>query len=135
MTNSQKTSLLRVRPAAVSVILLSAAACTLVIATGCGKTSKAAAKQEPLEVQVTEVRQRDVPIYKEWIGTLDGFVNADIKAQFPVISYNKPTPRGPSSAPVNCYFKSIPGRSRRTWTRRKPGYQNRRVNWSRRALN
>src|SRR6476660_2772664 len=81
MTNSQKTSLLRVRPAAVSVILLSAAACTLVIATGCGKTSKAAAKQEPLEVQVTEVRQRDVPIYKEWIGTLDGFVNADIKAQ------------------------------------------------------
>jgi len=81
MTNSQKTSLLRVRPAAVSVILLSAAACTLVIATGCGKMSKAAAKQEPLEVQVTEVRQRDVPIYKEWIGTLDGFVNADIKAQ------------------------------------------------------
>jgi len=81
MTNSQTTSLLRVRPAAVSVILLSAAACTLVIATGCWKMSKAAAKQEPLEVQVTEVRQRDVPIYKEWIGTLDGFVNADIKAQ------------------------------------------------------
>ena len=73
MINSQKTSLLRVRLAAVSVIL--------VIATGCGKMSKAAAKQEPLEVQVTEVRQRDVPIYKEWIGTLDGFVNADIKAQ------------------------------------------------------
>ena len=81
MTNSQKTSLLRVRPAAVSVILLSAAACTLVIATGCGKMRKAAANQEPLEIQVTEVRQRDVPIYKEWIGTLDGFVNADIKAQ------------------------------------------------------
>src|SRR3984893_17296789 len=80
MTNSQKTSLLRVRLAAVSVILLSAAACTLV-ATGCGKMSKVAAKQEPLEVQVTEVKQRDVPIYKEWIGTLDGFVNADIKAQ------------------------------------------------------
>src|SRR6266404_242303 len=82
MTNSQKSGLLRVRLAAVSVILLlSAAACTLVITTGCGKMSKAAAKQEPLEVQVTEVRQRDVPIYKEWIGALDGFVNADIKAQ------------------------------------------------------
>ena len=26
-------------------------------------------------------QQRDVPIYKEWIGTLDGLVNADIKAQ------------------------------------------------------
>jgi RND family efflux transporter MFP subunit len=34
-----------------------------------------------LQVQVVQVQQRDVPIYKEWIGTLDGFVNADIKAQ------------------------------------------------------
>ena len=25
--------------------------------------------------------QKDVPIYREWIGTLDGLVNADIKAQ------------------------------------------------------
>jgi membrane fusion protein (multidrug efflux system) len=30
---------------------------------------------------VANVEQRDVPIYNEWIGTLDGFVNADIKAQ------------------------------------------------------
>ena len=81
MTNSQQTRLLRVRLAAVPVILLSAAACTLVITTGCGKMTKVAAKPAPLEVQVTEVKQRDVPIYKEWIGTLDGFVNADIKAQ------------------------------------------------------
>ena len=28
-----------------------------------------------------EVEQKDVPIYGEWIGTLDGLVNADIKAQ------------------------------------------------------
>jgi multidrug resistance efflux pump len=28
-----------------------------------------------------EAAQRDVPIYKEWIGTLDGLVNADIKAE------------------------------------------------------
>jgi membrane fusion protein (multidrug efflux system) len=27
------------------------------------------------------VQQRNVPIYEEWIGTLDGLVNADIKAQ------------------------------------------------------
>src|SRR6202042_1931714 len=31
--------------------------------------------------QVVTVQQRDVPIYSEWIGTLDGFDNADIKAQ------------------------------------------------------
>jgi len=32
-------------------------------------------------VEVAEVVQKDVPIYKEWIGTLDGLVNADIKAE------------------------------------------------------
>jgi RND family efflux transporter MFP subunit len=35
----------------------------------------------PLEVQVARVEQKDVPIYGEWIGTLDGFVNADVRAQ------------------------------------------------------
>src|SRR5271170_358800 len=35
----------------------------------------------PLEVQVVTVEQKDVPIFGEWIGTLDGLVNADVKAQ------------------------------------------------------
>jgi RND family efflux transporter MFP subunit len=35
----------------------------------------------PPTVQVVEVVQNDVPIYREWVGTLDGFVNADIKPQ------------------------------------------------------
>src|SRR5438445_10500981 len=35
----------------------------------------------PPTVQVVDVVQHDVPIYGEWIGTLDGFVNADIKPQ------------------------------------------------------
>lgn len=35
----------------------------------------------PLEVEVAEVEQKDVPIYTEWIGTLDGMVNAEIRAQ------------------------------------------------------
>jgi len=30
---------------------------------------------------VAQVKQKDVPIYGEWIGTLDGFVNADVRAQ------------------------------------------------------
>ena len=33
------------------------------------------------EVEVVQVEQKDVPIYGEWIGTLDGMVNAEIKAQ------------------------------------------------------
>ena len=33
------------------------------------------------DVQVAQVEQKDVPIYGEWIGTLDGLVNADVRAQ------------------------------------------------------
>jgi membrane fusion protein (multidrug efflux system) len=35
----------------------------------------------PSEVEVVQVEQQDVPIYAEWIGTLDGLVNADVRAQ------------------------------------------------------
>jgi RND family efflux transporter MFP subunit len=35
----------------------------------------------PSEVEVVEVQQRDVPLYSEWIGTTDGMVNAEIRAQ------------------------------------------------------
>lgn len=53
----------------------------LIIAAGCNKQAGASAAPAPLEVRVAEVRQMDVPLYREWIGTMDGFVNADIKAQ------------------------------------------------------
>jgi len=33
------------------------------------------------EVEVLKVQQEDVPVYGEWIGTLDGLVNADVRAQ------------------------------------------------------
>src|SRR5215831_20145295 len=33
------------------------------------------------DVEVMQVQQEDVPIYGEWIGTLDGLVNADVRAQ------------------------------------------------------
>ena len=33
------------------------------------------------DVEVVPVEQKDVPIYGEWIGTLDGFTNADVRAQ------------------------------------------------------
>ena len=34
-----------------------------------------------LDVEVARVQQQDIPIYGEWIGTLDGLVNADVRAQ------------------------------------------------------
>src|SRR5216117_944767 len=59
--------------AVLTLALLTTAACTT-------KTS-AAIPQPPPDVEVAAVEQRDVPIYREWIGTLDGMVNAAIKAQ------------------------------------------------------
>lgn len=35
----------------------------------------------PQKVEVVSVQEKDVPIYMEWVGTLDGFVNAKIQAQ------------------------------------------------------
>src|SRR5437762_6854139 len=54
-----------------SVILLSS--------VGCGKSEQPQAR--PPEVEVVRVEQRDVPIWNEWVGTLEGLVNAQIKPQ------------------------------------------------------
>jgi membrane fusion protein (multidrug efflux system) len=40
-----------------------------------------AATPAATDVEVVQVQQEDVPIYGEWIGTLDGLVNADVRAQ------------------------------------------------------
>ena len=60
----------------VSVVLLAVA--TGLLFSGC--------KEQPppkplLQVQVVTVTPRDVPIYQQWIGTLDGYPNAQIRAQ------------------------------------------------------
>ena len=46
-----------------------------------GCASPEQAKPPPPEVVVVQVEQKDVPIRKEWIGTLEGLVNAQIKPQ------------------------------------------------------
>jgi RND family efflux transporter MFP subunit len=51
------------------------------IALGRSKGKVAAPPPGPPEVEVVLVEQKDVRIYSEWIGTLDGTVNADIKSQ------------------------------------------------------
>ncbi|HEV7551261.1 MAG TPA: efflux RND transporter periplasmic adaptor subunit [Candidatus Angelobacter sp.] len=48
--------------------------------TGCA-TKTEAAPPPPPEVQVVSVQQKDVPIYGEWVATLDGYINADIRPQ------------------------------------------------------
>ncbi len=56
------------------------AAIVLLAVTHSGAKSRVQAPRPPM-VEVTAVEQRDVPVYGEWIGTLAGQVNADIKAQ------------------------------------------------------
>src|SRR5437773_8271514 len=42
---------------------------------------KPPAAPPPPQVEVITVQPQDVPIYHDWIGTLDGLVNAQIRAQ------------------------------------------------------
>src|SRR5579862_5854878 len=55
-------------------------AALIFFATRSGAKPTAQASPPPV-VEVAEVERRDVAIYGEWIGTLTGQVNADVKAQ------------------------------------------------------
>jgi membrane fusion protein (multidrug efflux system) len=50
-------------------------------AASCTRATLAAGPPRPPDVEVVPVEQRDIPVYREWIGTLDGMVNAAIRAQ------------------------------------------------------
>jgi len=62
--------------AACAAAALSAA---LLFLAGCGEEKKAEAA--PPDVEVVSVTQKDVPIVREWVATMTGFVNAQIRAQ------------------------------------------------------
>jgi RND family efflux transporter MFP subunit len=64
---------------AISMALLAGAA--LGSTAGCSSRTSAASTPPPPDVEVAAVQQRDIPINREWIGTLDGMVNAAIQAQ------------------------------------------------------
>jgi RND family efflux transporter MFP subunit len=71
----------RGRARAGQIVLAAAAAGLLILAgTGCGKQTKPAGPPPPV-VQVVTVTPQDVPVFQEWIGTLEGYVNAQIRAQ------------------------------------------------------
>jgi membrane fusion protein (multidrug efflux system) len=54
---------------------------TMAFSVGCRERNAQAENPPAADVQVAQVEQKDVPIYGEWIGTLDGLVDADVKAQ------------------------------------------------------
>ena len=55
----------------------------LALIVGAVRPSRKALGAQPStsDVEVVQVEKKDVPIYAEWIGTLDGLVNADVRAQ------------------------------------------------------
>jgi len=53
----------------------------LALLAGCAGTSASTGPPPPPEVLVTPVTQKDVPIYGDWVATLDGYVNANIQPQ------------------------------------------------------
>lgn len=63
-----------------ALCLLVTIALVLLSSQGC-RTSVSAAAPPPPGVEVAEVVQQDVPVYHEYIATLDGFVNAQIQPQ------------------------------------------------------
>ncbi|HEY6050662.1 MAG TPA: efflux transporter periplasmic adaptor subunit, partial [Thermoanaerobaculia bacterium] len=54
------------------------AAAVLLAAVSCRKAAPPPAPP-PAQVEVAPVVVRDVPLVKEWVGTLDGYVNAEIR--------------------------------------------------------
>src|SRR5215813_5337349 len=64
---------------------LSAIVIALLIVVGGSKSKEKApaAAPAPANVEVAQVAVQNVPIYSEWIGTLDGMVNAEIRGQAP----------------------------------------------------
>jgi len=53
----------------------------LIGTVGCTSKTNASSPPPPQDVEVAVVQQQDIPIEREWIGTLDGMVNAAVKAQ------------------------------------------------------
>ncbi len=77
---AQYYEIVKRRKVSVSLIVIAIAA--LAVLLGFTRSSKPAQAAPPvLEVGVVTVEQKNVPIYSEWIGTTEGMVNAELKAQ------------------------------------------------------
>ena len=69
--------------AVISFIFLSIFILGTTLITGCEKNASAASAGAPpaMKVSVVKAKQTDVPVTGEWVGTLDGYVNAQIQPQ------------------------------------------------------
>ncbi|MFN7994969.1 MAG: efflux RND transporter periplasmic adaptor subunit [Bryobacteraceae bacterium] len=64
------------------ILLIGSAIVAVIYFQGCaGQSANVSSPPPPPEVLVTPVVQKDVPIYGDWVATLDGYVNANIQPQ------------------------------------------------------
>jgi membrane fusion protein, multidrug efflux system len=77
----------RARTIVLNLAMLTASVGVLTLSTGllsgCGKNEVSASSGPPpaMKVSVVKAEQNDVPVTGEWVGTLDGYVNAQIQPQ------------------------------------------------------
>ena len=64
-----------------SIVAKALAVAVTVSVLGCEKKTAETGPPAPPEVLVTQVVSADVPVIREWVGTLDGSENADIRAR------------------------------------------------------
>ena len=77
----------------------------------CGRSSKPAQAASTARRQVVE-SSKGRSVYSEWIGTTDGMVNADIKAQVTGYLLRQNYQEGSFVGKGSCCLRSIPGRFR-----------------------
>lgn len=69
----------RIEPVSRTTLPKAGALIVLGLTLLCGGCGQQPASTRPPQVEVAGVVQRDVPIYGEWVATLDGYVNAQIQ--------------------------------------------------------
>lgn len=63
------------------VAIAAGVALALAVCAGCDSRGRSAPALPPPTVAVVQVTQQNVPIYGNWVGTLEGYVNAQIQPQ------------------------------------------------------
>jgi membrane fusion protein (multidrug efflux system) len=63
------------------LVLCALSAAVPSLLTACAKKQGGPTNAAPMQVSVATVEQRDVPLFGDWVATLDGYVNAQIQPQ------------------------------------------------------
>ena len=90
--------------------------------TACSRKAEQAGPPPPTVIVAT-VTPRDVPVVKEGVATLDGFINANINAQVQGYIISRDYKEGSVVKKAICFSKSIRALSKLLWPRRKRIWQ------------